>query len=252
MGDFSSSIANDLLRSGLQAQESVADSIVAHAATQSLLRLRSAAAATDVLAQPLASAISAQVPTQAAPPTEGLDIDVRIGLTRALQEHALLTGMALDAAADGRAADQQALLAATSQNATDLGTQLESVYGPAVGSGLPDRLRAESAALVSAASGGDRRQAASDVNRLRGEIDRLLSDANQLLPPGLLNQELRAGDQPLLAAADAFYARDWPTAYARLRESARQTQKAADSIALSIVDRHPGRYLVLPTPLPGN
>ena len=91
---------------------------------------------------------------------------------------------------------------------------------------------------------------ATNLDRLRGELDGLLSGANPLLPKGLLTQQLRASDQPLLSAADAFAARDFLNAYSRLRDAARQSQKPAESIALSIIDRFPGRYLVLPTPVP--
>jgi hypothetical protein len=111
-------------------------------------------------------------------------------------------------------------------------------------------VRAETAALVAVAAGSDRRQAAADLVRLRGELDRLLSGANQLLPAGLVGQNLRDSGQPLLTAADAFAARDFGTAFSRLRESARLSQKAADALALSIVDRYPARYFVLPTPAP--
>jgi hypothetical protein len=119
-----------------------------------------------------------------------------------------------------------------------------------VGQGVAARLQSQSQALVSVASGGDRHQASEDMDRLRGQIDGLLSSANPLLAPGLLTQELRAGDQAMLTATDAFQARDFSTAYARLHEAARQSQKPAETLALAIVDRYPGRYLVLPTPGP--
>jgi hypothetical protein len=241
---------DDLLRRRIQSQLTLADAIISHNASQAAQRLRSAAAASDNLARPLAVAISAQVPAQAPPPTEGLDVDVRIGLTRLLHEHTYLTGAAVNAAADGRSVDLQALVGAADENATDLGAQLGSVYGAELGNGLADRVRAETASLVSVGSGGDRAQAAADLVRLRGELDRLLSAANQLLPPGLVNQELRASGQPLLTAADAFSVRDFGTAFTRLREAARLSQKAADSVALSVVDRYPSRYFVQPTPTP--
>jgi hypothetical protein len=250
LGNLPQGAVDDLLRAHIQTQLSVADAIVSHDPTQMVQRLRVAAAASDALARPLAAAISAAVPVAAPPPTEGLDIDVRIGLARLLQEHTYLTGAAVAAAADGRRLDLEALRGAADQNATDLGAQLALAYGQPVADGLADRVRAESAALVSVASGGDRAQAARDLARLRGELDTLLSTANQLLPPGLLGQELRASGQPLLTAADAFAARDFGTAFTRLRESARLSQKAADSVALSLVDRYPGRYFVLPTPTP--
>jgi hypothetical protein len=249
MADFSVAAADDLLRRRTQAQLDVADSLIRHDSAEAIRRVRVAAAGSDELARPLAAAIARQLPALAPPPTEGLDIDVRIGLSRALQEHTYLTGAAFGAAADNRALDLEALNAAAGQNAMEFGAQVGSVWGPDLGNGLADRLRAETATLVSAASGGDRRQSATDLDRLRGELDGLLAAANPLLPKGLLAQQLRASDQPLLTAADAFAARDFLSAYSRLREAARQSQKPAESIALSIIDRFPGRYLVLPTPV---
>jgi hypothetical protein len=250
MADFSVAAADDVLRRRIQAQLDVADSLSRHDSAEATRRLRVAAAGSDELARPLAAAIAVRVPALAPAPTDGLDIDVRIGLSRGLQEHTYLTGAAFGAAADSRALDLEALSGAADQNATEFGAQVGSVWGPDLGNGLADRLRGETAALVSAASGGDRRQAATDLDRLRGELDGLLSGANPLLPKGLLTQQLRASDQPLLTAADAFAARDFLSAYSRLRDSARQSQKPAESIALSIVDRFPGRYLALPTPVP--
>jgi hypothetical protein len=242
--------ADDLLRSRVQAQLGLADAIISHDPGQAAQRMRSAAAASDELARPLAAAIAAQAPAEAPPPTEGLDIDVRIGLTRLLQEHTYLTGAAVDAAADSRSVDLQALVGAADANATDLGAELGSAYGRDLGIGLADRMRAETASFVSIGSGGDRGQAAADLVRIRSQLDSMLSAANPLLPPSLVGQQLRASAQPLLTAADAFTIRDFGTAYIRLREAARQSQKAADSVALSIVDRYPGRYFVLSTPTP--
>jgi hypothetical protein len=176
---------------------------------------------------------------------------VRIALTGALQAHTYLSGAAADAAADGRTGDLQALVGTANDNAVDLGAQLGGVYGSQLGDGLADRWRAETAAVVSAASGGDRHLAIADLDRLRGELDDLLSGANTLLPHGLLKQQLRASDQPLMTATDAFATRDFATAFVRLREAARLSQKPADALALSIVDRYPGRYFALGTPGPG-
>ncbi|MDQ6673845.1 MAG: hypothetical protein M3069_24405, partial [Chloroflexota bacterium] len=250
LGDLVQTVVDDLLRVHIETQLSVADAIITHDAAQTAERLRLAAPASDELARRLAAAISASVPTAAPPPTEGLDVELRIRLTRLLQEHTYLSGAAVDAAADGRSSDLKAVLAAADQNASDAGAQLSAAYGQQVGDGLAERLRAETAALVAVGSGGDRAQAASDLARIRGELDSLLSTANQLLPPGLVSQELRASGQPLLTAADAFAARDFGTAFTRLRESARQSRKVADSLALSLVDRYPGRYFVQATPTP--
>jgi hypothetical protein len=194
--------------------------------------------------------MASQLPRLSPPATAGADIDVRLRLGSSLLQHLYLSGATIDAAADNRPADVQAYSAAASSVADDLGNQLASMYTPDVGRGVTDRLRGQTEALVTVASGGDRRQASADVERFRGEIDALLAAANPLLAPGLLTQELRASDQPMLTAADAFESRDFPTAYARLHEAARQMQKPAATLALAIVDRYPGRYLALPTPGP--
>jgi hypothetical protein len=97
MADFSVAAADDLLRRRIQAQLDVADSLTRHDSTDAARRLRVAAAASDELARPLAAAIAVHRPASAPPPTDGLDIDVRIGLSRGLQEHTYLSGLAFGA-----------------------------------------------------------------------------------------------------------------------------------------------------------
>jgi hypothetical protein len=248
LGHFSASLVENLLRTRNVAQLALADATISRNPVELSRRVRVVAASSDDIGRPLAAAIAAQVPNQAPAPTEGPDVEMRLQLNRLLVEHMYLTGTAIEAAADGRGLDAQARVDAASASADELGQQLTEVWGAELGNGLADRLRAQTGALVALASGGNRAHVASDLDRLRGEIDGLLSGANPLLPKGMLSLQLRPIDQSLLAAADAFAARDFATAYARLREAARQTQKPADALALSIVDRFPGRYLVLPTP----
>jgi hypothetical protein len=248
MGDFEASLAEDLLRARNQAQLRMADATISHNALEATRSVRLVATSSDDIGRPLAAAIAAQVPNLAPPPTEGPDVDVRLSVNRLLVEHIYLVGAAVEAAAGGRTLDVQARVGAANESADELGQQLASLWGPELGNSLADRLRARTAAFVSLASGRDRTQVATELDRLRGEIDVILAGANPLLPQGMLSQQLRPIDQSMLAAADAFAARDFATAYARLREAARQAQKPADALALSIVDRYPGRYLVLPSP----
>ena len=250
LGDFSAALVEDLLRARNQAQLGLADATLSHNPVEVNRRVRQVATGSDDIGRPLAAAIAAQTPNLAPESTAGPDVDVRLQLNRLLVEHIYLTGAAVEAATDGRGLDAQARVDAASASADELGQQLTDVWGVQVGTGLADRLRAETGALVALASGGNRSLVAADLDRLRGEIDGLLSGANPLLPKGMLSLQLRPIDQSVLGASDAFAARDFATAYARLREAARQTQKPADALALSIVDRFPGRYLVLPTPTP--
>ena len=247
---FTPSAAEDLLRRRVEAFRALADALARRDPVDAAARVQAAALASDGLGRPLAAAISATVPAQAPAPSEGLDVDVRLALARDLLAHVYVVGAAAAAAGDGRAADLLAQSSVSDRTIEDLSKQLAAEWSGDIASGVADRLRAESAALVSIASGGDRATAAATVDRVRSELDSALAAANPLLPPGLLAQQLRASDQPLLIAADGFAARDYLNGYARLREAARQTIKPATTLALSMIDSHPARYLALPTPSP--
>jgi hypothetical protein len=247
-GTFSVTDASSALQRRTQAELTLIDS------SDSARKMAALLESSDDLGRPLAAAIAAHFSDLSPQTTEGPEIDLRLRLVSGLQEHVLLTGAAVAAAADGRAPEAQAYSDAAGAAADRLGGTLapsDAATGLTanVGSGVADRLRSQTVAMVSAASGGDRGQAAQDMDRLRGEIDGLLSGANPLLPPGLLAQQLRASDQPLLTAADAFVAHDYPTAFARLHESLHQAQKPAETVAEAIVDRHPARFLGVPPPM---
>lgn len=249
-GNFSQAQAEQTVQRRVQAQLSVIDSLAADDATNAALRLANLEALADDLARPLASAMASHLPDLSPANTEGADISVRSDLTTGLIAHRLLTAAACEAAADGRSAETQAYSAAADGVANAVGSQLNTAFGAGIGSGIAERLRAETADYVSVAESTNRSQAVADIDRLRGEIDAQLSGANELLAPGLLNQQLRASDQALLSAADAFAARDFTTAFARVHEMVRQPQKPAETLGLAIVDRNPARYLDLPTPTP--
>lgn len=246
-GSFSEQAADTVVQRRTEQALSLANSLGSHDAAQTSEQLATLIDSSGDLSEPLASAMASQIPSLSPPTTDGADIDLRLLISRALLEHVYLSGAAAAAAADGRTVDAQAYSGAAADADDDLANELDSEYGDDVGNGVGDRLRDQTQVLVSTASGGDRRQATADVERLRGEIDTLLAGANPLLAPGLLTEELRASDQPMLSAVDAFATRDFATAYARLHEAARQSQKPAETLATAIVDRYPGRYLVLPS-----
>jgi hypothetical protein len=250
IGGFSANTANSLLQHRQQAQLALADSLAAADQARATQQLAALLDASDDLGRPLATAMAAQLPDLLPAATEGGDIDVKLRLATDYTAHVLLTAAAVEAAADGRSADAQTYSTSAASAAEDVGHELDLVFTSDTSGALIDRLNAQTAAYVAAAAGGDRRQAAADIDRLRGEIDALLSSANPLLAPGLLNQQLRASDQPLLTATDAFAARDYASAFARVHEAVRQAQKPTETLALSIVDRYPARFLDLPTPGP--
>lgn len=246
MGSLSSAAVGSLLHARFGQQLTVADAALAHDESRALHQARSEA--NDDLARPWAAAIAARQSEQVPPPTEGSDVDLRVAFARQMQERVYLLGWALEAAADHRPAQATAATQADDDNATQLGSLVASAYGLDAGNAYADRLRAESTALLSVANGGDRQQALGMLDRARGDLDSIISGANFILPRGLLTDEYRAVDQSLLAASDALVAHDYATAYTRVREAARLSQKGADSLSEAIVDRYPGRFLVAPTP----
>ncbi len=250
-GDFAPVDASSALHRRYGLLQAFADTARTHDSTATAKQLANLLAASDDLAHPLASAMAPQLPALLPATTDGSDVDVRLRLDSDLTTWTLLTAAAAEASADRRSNDEQALTAAAAATSEDLATELNSALSSNVGSAVSDRLRAQTDAYVSAAAGNNRQQAAADIDRLRGEIDGVLSGANPLLAPGLLNAQLRASNQPLLSAADAFAARDFGTAFARVHAAVRQTQKPAETLALAIIDRYPARYLVLTTPTPG-
>jgi hypothetical protein len=247
IGEFSANMADAALQRRLQAQLALADSLAGQDQARAALQLAELVEAGDDLGHPLATAMAAQLPDLLPATTEGGDIEVRLHLATAYTSHLLLTAAAVEAAADGRSPDAQTYSTSAASAAEEIGHELNLMFTPDTSGPVADRLNAQTAAYISAAGGGDRRQAAGDIDRLRGEMDTLLSSANPLLAPGLLNQQLRASDQPLLTAADAFAARDYASAFARVHEAVRQAQKPTKTLALAIVDRYPARFLDLPT-----
>lgn len=249
-GSLSPTNVADLVERRDQATLALADRFTAHASAQSAEQLKSLSASSDDLGGPLAAALAARLPDLLPPATQGSDIDLQLRLTSLLQSRIYFTGAAMEAAADGRARDAQSWSDAALLDAQSIGDVLSGAYGSEVGSVVADQLRSQTSAFVSATTPASRGQSASDVDRLRTAIDVTLSGANPLLAPGLTAQQLRASDQPLLTAADAFAAHDYTTAFARLRESAKASQKPAETLGLAIVDRYPARYLTPPTPVP--
>ncbi len=244
------SVPEATLRQRSDAQVVLEESLASHDSASSAQRLVSLASMSDSLGEPAAAEMAAHLPELSPRSSEGADVDLRLHIALSLQSQTYFSAMALDAAADGRGGDAQAYAAAAHQAAIELGGALEDSSPAALTTGVADRLDGQLNAFIAAASGGDRQQASVDIDRLRRELDALLSSANPLIAPGLLSQQMRQVDQPLLTAADAFAAHDYATAYAREREAARATRKPADTLALAMIDRHPGRYLNLTPPTP--
>jgi len=103
--------------------------------------------------------------------------------------------------ASARSEAAQLYANAAARAADAFANQLGSVYASDVTTAIADRLSAETNASVSAAGGGDPHQASSEVDRARSDVEGLLSGGIPLLALGLVGQQPRASDQPLLSAA---------------------------------------------------
>jgi hypothetical protein len=211
---------------------------------------RDAAAHSDDVARPLAAELASLAGTDVSGPTEDAEVDLRLGLSRLLQEHVFLAGRAMSAASAQRDADLQAALAAADANAAEFGARMRDLYGEPLANRLTDGQRDHVRALAKLAQGGDRDQALSTLERVRTELDALLAIANPLLPRGIGISQQRLTDHELTSAADAFVARDWGSAYGHLHQAARQSQRLADLIARASVDRFPSRFTTTPAAPP--
>jgi hypothetical protein len=243
--DLSADTATGLLVTRDQTLLSVSASLANQDRAAAIQELESALAANDNLALPLSAALATRASELTTRTVEGRDVDLRRSINQALQERLWWATLAVTASADGRAPGAQLPLARSDDAANSLGAIVAGVWTTELGDEVAEGLRSESATLNGIAAGGDRRQLATQLDRLRSDLDSHLAATDELLPPGLLGQQLRASDQPQLTAVDGFIARDYTAAFSRALEAGRQAQKPADTLAMSIVDRFPGRYLVL-------
>ena len=244
VGEFTSDEANNVLNIRFQQQLSLADAVTSRDAQHVLQTARDTSASGDDFSRAWAAAIAAQQPDQVPTPTEGADVDVRANFARLYEERVYLLADAEAAAADRREADTRSAAQAVSTNGSDIAALISSAYGSDAANAYSQSLQTEANALESAAGGGNRDQAATDLDRVRGELDTLVATQNAIMPRGLLADEFRSVDQSLLAASDAFTAHDFTSAYEDVHGAAKASQRAADSLSQGIVDRFPIRFMV--------
>ncbi len=208
-------------------------------ATKAFTALKAAAGHMTMIAEPLAAAIAKQQGIQGDP--SSATSNLRALLTRNLQEHVYLAGIATGEALGGRMDSFHAAAATLDANSDDLIAAVGSVYGKAAGDAFGPLWKKHIGFFVdytTAIAGGDQAKAdkaKADLAAYAGEFGAFLESATA----GGLTKDAVAklvGDHAmtLIAAIDAEKAGDATAAYTALRTAAGHMTTIADALALAI------------------
>ncbi len=174
--------------------------------------------------------------------------DLRTTLNTALAEHVWLAAAATEAALDGRTGEFKSAAGALDANSVALSQAIGSVYGQGAGTAFLELWRKHIGWFVDYTTGAARKDKAMQdmaVKNLMGYADdfgAFLASANPNLPKDVVAGLVREHVVGLKAVVDAQAARDWPTAYARLREAAGHMQMIADPLAGAIAKQFPEKF----------
>ena len=165
-------------------------------------------------------------------------VDVRVSMNNLLQENAYLATSATSAAAGGRTAEQAAAVRALGDNAGDLSTLFNSLFGEAIGTRFDQVWAAKNAAMIaySTASGPTARQDA--LGRLTGDFvtqfSALVMDATGLSSATFV-PAVAAHVEATIAALDDQRSKSWPKLGDDDRAAASSMQSLADLITIAAV-----------------
>jgi hypothetical protein len=174
--------------------------------------------------------------------------DLRTALNTGLAEHVWLAAAATEAALGGRAGEFKEAEGALDANSVALGQAIGSVYGQGAGAAFLELWRKHIGFFVDYTNGvakKDKAMQAKAVKDLVGYADdfgAFLASANPNLPKDVVAGLVRDHVVGLKTVVDAQAAKDWPTAYAKLREAAAHMQMIADPLAGAIAKQFPEKY----------
>jgi hypothetical protein len=167
-------------------------------------------------------------------------VDVRVSMNNLLQESIYLATMTTSAAAGGRGAEQVAATRALGDNANDLGTLFNSLFGPSIGTRFDQVWAARDSATIaySTASNGTAKQNA--LSRLTvdfvAQLSAVVRDATGLSAP-TLSPALTAQVAATIAVLDDQRSKSWATLGGDDRAANSAMQSIADLITIAAVAR---------------
>jgi hypothetical protein len=209
-------------------------------------KIKTAAAHSQKIADPLAGAIAKQFPDKL-PGAAGKAADFRTALNLLLDEHVQITAIATGAALRGDDAGFKAAAATLDTNTVALSDAIGSVYGDAARATFLELWRKHIGFFVSytvATAAGDtagQSKAVADLDGYRKDFDAFLSGANPNLPKGAVAELLVPHVTGIAAFVNAQKAKD-PTQYDKIETAASHSQKISDPLAEAIVKQFPAKF----------
>jgi hypothetical protein len=228
--------------------KAVIDAQVARDQERAFAALRTGAGHMQMIADPLAGAITKQFPDRIAGATETPAAALRTTLNLALREHVYLAAAATNAALGGREAEFKAAAGALDANSVAIAKAIGSVYGPEAEKAFLPLWRKHIGMVVDytvGAAGGDRARQDKAVNDLVGytqDFGAFLSGANPYLPKSVVADLVKHHVVTLKDVIDAQAAKDQSRAFTALRTGAGHMQMIADPLAEAIVTQFQDKF----------
>ena len=174
--------------------------------------------------------------------------DLRTALNTGLAEHVWLAAAATEAALGGRAGEFKDVAGALDANSVALSQAIGSVYGQGAGPAFLELWRKHIGFFVDYTNGVAKKdqamqdKAVKDLVGYADDFGAFLASANPNLPKDVVAGLVREHVVGLKAVVDAQAAKDWPTAYTKLREAAAHMRMIADPLAGAIAKQFPEKY----------
>jgi hypothetical protein len=241
-------VVADLVKHHVLTLKAVIDAQVARDQERAFAALRTGAGHMQMIADPLAGAITKQFPDRIAGATETPAAALRTTLNLALREHVYLAAAATNAALGGREAEFKAAAGALDANSVAIAKAIGSVYGPEAEKAFLPLWRKHIGMVVDytvGAAGGDRARQDKAVNDLVGytqDFGAFLSGANPYLPKSVVADLVKHHVVTLKDVIDAQAAKDQSRAFTALRTGAGHMQMIADPLAEAIVTQFQDKF----------
>jgi copper chaperone CopZ len=241
-------VVADLVKHHVLTLKAVIDAQVARDQERAFTALRTGAGHMQMIADPLAGAITKQFPDRIAGATETPAATLRTALNLALREHVYLAAAATNAALGGREAEFKAAAGALDANSVAIAKAIGSVYGPEAEKAFLPLWRRHIGMVVDytvGTAGGDRARQDKAVNDLVGytqDFGAFLSGANPYLPKSVVADLVKHHVVTLKDVIDAQAAKDQARAFTALRAGAGHMQMIADPLAEAIVTQFQDKF----------
>jgi LPXTG-motif cell wall-anchored protein len=238
----------DLVKTHVLTLKDVVDAQAAGDQAKAYTALRNSYAHMDMIASPLAGAISKQFPQQFTGAADSAASNLRTTLNLGLQEHVVLAASATNAALHGRDAEFKAAADALDANSVALSKAIGSVYGAEAENAFLPLWRKHIGFFVDYTQGkaakdqAKQDKAVADLTQYTQDFGAFLNSANPNLPKDTIADLVKTHVLTLKDVVDAQATDDYAKAYTALRDSYAHMSMIADPLANAIVQQFPEKF----------